>query len=108
MKPISRRTATAFFATAPLALATPAHAATHTVTIRRNKFKPAKITIKPGDTVTWKNEDGLEHTATARDKSWSTKSLSGGASGSIRFAEKGTFKYFCKWHPGMKGTVSVT
>ena len=108
MPHVSRRSATALLAVAPLALASPAHAATHTVTIRRNAFKPKTITIKAGDTVTWKNQDGIDHTATARDKSWSTKSLSGGGSGSITFTEKGTFKYFCKWHPGMKATVVVT
>ena len=81
MKSITRRHAAALLSLAPLALATPARAATHMVKIRGNRFKPSKITIKAGDTVTWTNDDGIDHTATARDKSWTTKSLRGGASG---------------------------
>lgn len=108
MNSITRRTASALLATAPLALATPARAATHAVTIRGNRFRPAKITIKAGDSVTWTNDDGLDHTATAMDKSWTTKSLSGGNSGSVTFSVKGTHKYKCKWHPSMRGTVTVT
>ena len=58
--------------------------------------------------MTWTNRDGLDHTATAKDKSWGTKSLTGGASGSITFSQKGSYAYYCKWHPGMKGKVVVT
>jgi plastocyanin len=98
-------------ATAPAALAAlalPAQAASHTVTIKGRKFRPATITIKAGDTITWKNNDGMDHTATAKDKSWGTQSLSGGASGSVTFSAKGEHRYICKWHPGMKGKVIVT
>lgn len=109
MSKITRRQAAALIAATPLALAASrSQAATHAVSIRNSKFRPATLTIKAGDTVTWQNDDGLEHTATARDKSWSTKSLSGGSSGSITFTQKGTHKYFCKWHPGMKGKIVVT
>lgn len=113
MKRITRRRAAALAAAAPAALAgavlaTRAAAATHTVTIRNRRFRPETITIKAGDTVVWENNDGLEHTATAKDKSWSTKSLPGGASGAITFPQKGTYAYICKWHPTMRGKVVVT
>lgn len=112
MTKITRRRATALLAAAPAGLAalaaTRAHAATHTVSISGNKFRPATLTIKAGDTVTWKNDDGMDHTATAKDKSWTTKSLPGGASGSVTFTKKGTHSYFCKWHPGMKAKIVVS
>lgn len=107
----TRRRALALLAAAPaaaLALAAPARAATHNVSIKNRRFTPADLTIKAGDSVTWVNGDGMDHTATARDKSWTTKNLPGGASATVTFADKGTFKYICRWHPGMKGTITVT
>ena len=110
MPDISRRRAAALLAAAPAALAAlalPARAASHTVRINNRKFSPSKLTIKAGDTVTWSNEDGMDHTATAADKSWSTDSLSSGQSGSITFAQKGEYRYICRWHPGMTGKIVV-
>ena len=37
---------------------------THTVAIRELKFQPAVLTVKVGDTVEWKNDDIVPHTAT--------------------------------------------
>ena len=46
--------------------ATPARAAqTHTVSIVDFSFEPGQLTIAIGDTVTWTNDDGAAHTATA-------------------------------------------
>jgi plastocyanin len=101
----------ALLASAPaaaLALVSPARAASHSVSIKNSRFNPSDLTIKAGDTVTWSNADGMDHTATARDKSWTTKNLPGGSSDAVTFATKGTFKYVCRWHPGMKGTITVT
>jgi len=36
-----------------------------TVEIRNFAFDPATVTVHPGDTVEWKNEDAAPHTATA-------------------------------------------
>lgn len=105
---LTRRQAASLLTAAPLALATPAQAATHQVRIRSMQFQPATLSVKAGDTVTWTNSDGVEHTATARDNSWGTESLRNGKSGSITFSTPGEYSYFCKWHPAMRGKIVVT
>ena len=108
MTKLTRRHATALLAVAPLALASRAQGATHKVEISNMKFSPTTLTIKAGDTVSWKNKDRMPHTATAKNKAWTTASLGNGSSGTVTFDEKGTHAYICRFHPGMKGKVVVT
>jgi plastocyanin len=81
-------------------------AAGTSVTIKDFSFRPATIDIKAGDTVTWRNDDSTDHTATG--KTFDTGVLSQGRSGSFTFNHAGTFAYVCSIHPNMKGTVHVT
>jgi LPXTG-motif cell wall-anchored protein len=82
-------------------------AASASVTIRDFAFSPTSVTIDVGDTVTWTNKDSVKHSATAEDGSFDTGLLGNGRSGSSTFDEAGTFQYFCKPHPSMKGTITV-
>lgn len=105
----SRRQFTAMLglgATLPL-IAGPAHAANHSVSIKSMKFNPAELTIAVGDTVTFINEDGAPHTASANDGSFDTGKLTTGASAGVTFAAAGSFDYFCKVHPNMKALIIV-
>lgn len=77
------------------------------VTMQNFAFNPATITIKAGDTVTWTNQDGVDHNATAADGSWATDTFGNGGSGSVTFDKPGTYTYICTIHPNMKGTVVV-
>jgi plastocyanin len=77
------------------------------VTIKDFSFGPASITVGVGETVTWRNAGPSGHTATASNGSFDTGLLSKGKSASHRFTEAGSFSYFCKPHPFMKGTVRV-
>lgn len=79
---------------------------TVSVSIRNLSFVPATITINPGDTVTWTNDDSVPHTATG--SGFDTGMLSKGQSGSHTFSSAGTFDYICTTHPAMKGQVVVT
>jgi plastocyanin len=90
-----------------LALVGPAAAADQTVTTESLQFQPATVTVEVGDTVTWSNEDGVPHTATADDDSFDTGNIAGGASASQTFATAGSFPYHCEVHPSMTGTVVV-
>jgi LPXTG-motif cell wall-anchored protein len=82
-------------------------AASGSVTIADFSFSPATITINQGDTVTWNNNGPTPHSATASDGSFDTGILKKGGSGSHTFSQAGSFSYFCKPHPFMKGTVVV-
>ncbi len=50
-----------FLIAAMLALATPALAAEHVVTISGSEYSPTRITAKVGDTVRFVNEDAVDH-----------------------------------------------
>jgi plastocyanin len=85
-----------------------ARAATVTVTIDNYTFKPAKVTIHPGDTIVWRNQDSMPHTASAQDgKSFDTGAIDPGASSSPVVLKAGEYAYHCAIHPDMRGTVDV-
>jgi len=79
-----------------------------TVILRDIEFKPDKVTVKVGDTVTWKFEDqGISHDVVADGESFKSEVKD---SGTFRhtFDTPGTYAYKCSLHPvQMKGTVTV-
>jgi plastocyanin len=78
-----------------------------TVTIANLAFDPAQITIQPGATVVWTNDDSVPHTVTAGDGAFDSGIFDPGASFSWIFDQPGSFAYACQLHPQMQGTVSV-
>ncbi|MEQ9813298.1 MAG: cupredoxin family copper-binding protein [Azospirillaceae bacterium] len=82
---------------------------THRVHIEDFAFVPATITVRPGDTVEWINDDIAPHTATAGDGSWDTGLLSTGSVGSIVIGADttGRIDYICAFHPHMRGVIVV-
>jgi plastocyanin len=70
-------------------------------------FTPAKLTIKPGATVTWTNDDDIPHTIVAKERQFRSKALDTGDSFSFTFSEPGRFDYFCGLHPHMVGSILV-
>ena len=79
----------------------------YTVLIESNKFKPSVLEIRVGDTVTWINKDSAKHTITFEDVRVN-QILTKGAQVSYTFKEKEEARYFCKFHPGMQGSVVVS
>jgi plastocyanin len=72
-------------------------------------FKPKELTITIGTKVTWVNKDDVPHTATSTDRPvvFDSKVLDTDQSYSFTFSSPGTYKYYCKAHPHMIGTVIV-
>jgi plastocyanin len=83
-----------------------AQAKTITVTVDKMAFSPADITAKVGDTVEWVNKDAFAHTATVKG-GWEVM-LPVKKSGSIVMDKAGTINYFCRFHPNMKGQITVS
>ena len=83
-----------------------AAAETHVITVEDMQFRPAALTVKRGDTVTWKNKDLVPHTATAAGK-FDSGNIDGNHSWSWKAAAPGEFGYVCTFHRGMKGSVTV-
>jgi plastocyanin len=71
-------------------------------------FQPKVLTIKPGTTVNWVNEDSAPHTITSNDGTWDSGKIKNTATYHHQFDEIGTFEYHCTYHSSMKGTVVVS
>ena len=86
------------------------------VTAKGLSFSPATVTVSPGTTVRWTNNDDTAHQPASAGftpggpnpkGSWSLQPINPGATGSRTFKEKGTFEYQCLIHTYMHGAVVV-
>lgn len=84
---------------------------TVTVAIRSFKFAPATVTVNQGDTVEWKNDDIVPHTATedtnAKKPAFDSGTIATGATWHFVAHNKGIFNYTCTFHPNMEGKLIV-
>jgi plastocyanin len=75
-------------------------------------FSPANKTISVGTTIKWTNKDGVTHTVTSGVPGSPSGLFDSGNFGSndvfsFAFSQAGTFKYYCKIHSSMTGTITV-
>lgn len=70
-------------------------------------FSPQVLTVAPGTTVTWDNEDDTPHTVVANDKSFRSKAMDTDERYSMTFSKPGTYDYFCSLHPHMTAKIVV-
>ena len=70
-------------------------------------FAPESAVIQIGTTVTWTNSDTMTHTVTDKESQFDSFDLLPGESYPLFFDEVGVFTYFCKYHSGMEGTITV-
>ncbi len=78
------------------------------VNISNFAFNPATLTVTVGTTVKWTNQDQMDHTVTADDKSFDSGQLAQGKSFSFTFTKEGTYTYHCSNHPSMLGKIIVS
>lgn len=79
-----------------------------TVSIKDFKFVPGTVTIKAGESVTWKNnEAGVPHSIVLDNGDYKSAAIFPGERETRRFPVAGTYPYHCGIHPSMKGTVVV-
>jgi len=77
------------------------------VGIKDNAFDPATLNVQVGTTVRWTNNGKNVHTVTASDGKWDSGDLAAGATYSVTFSTPGTYKYYCKHHKNMEGSIVV-
>jgi len=75
-------------------------------------FSPANRTISVGATLKWTNKDAATHTVTSGVPGTPSGVFDSGNEGtngtfSFTFSQTGTFKYYCKIHSSMTGTITV-
>jgi plastocyanin len=84
----------------------PAHAETIQVTIDNLVFSPEELKAKAGDTIAWINKDIVAHTATARGGL--DVMIPANESASLVLSKAGIVEYYCRFHPNMKGRITIT
>jgi plastocyanin len=82
------------------------------VAIRNFAFQPAELEVEVGTTVEWVNEDPAPHTVTSGTPGsptgvFDSGALNQGDSFSFTFQQPGTYEYFCRLHPSMRGRILV-
>ena len=77
------------------------------VSMDHNTFIPVEITVVPGTTVTWVNNETMPHIVADMNKGFRSKTLVKDATFSFTFTTAGDYNYLCSIHPNMKGKVIV-
>ena len=76
-------------------------------------FSPQNVTLAPGAKVTWVNTDTALHTVTSYNGTSTGKplfdsgTLGSGQTFSYVFANPGSYRYYCAFHPWMQGTIII-
>lgn len=67
------------------------------------------VIVAPGQTVQVPNGDGAPHTLSATGGEFDTGNVDGGQTGSfVAPTTPGTYEFFCRLHPSMTGTLTVS
>ena len=81
------------------------HGNTKVVTVpQEDRFTPFALTIHPGDSVKWVNNDSDDHTVVSDDafntagNQGTNRLLEAGKSVTLRFTHPGMFVYYCRFH----------
>jgi plastocyanin len=79
------------------------------IAIENFSFEPKSVTILAGASVTWVNKDDVPHTVTAQgdNPAFDSGALDTDDKFTIKFSKPGTYKYYCKVHPHMTGSITV-
>ena len=84
-----------------------AHAATIQISMENLVIAQAEATARVGDTIEWINKDVFAHTATARNGDFDV-TLPPKKTVTLVLKKAGTIDYYCRFHPNMKATLTVT
>jgi plastocyanin len=81
----------------------------HRVGQKNKTFSVALLLIKPGDQVTFENDDQITHNvySTHKGGSFNLKAQAPGVNTSVTFTNEGTYEVRCAFHPKMKLSVIV-
>lgn len=82
------------------------------VFIQGMAFSPANRTISVGTSIKWTDKESITHTITsgvpgAPSGLFDSGNIGSNGTFSFTFNQAGTFKYYCKIHSSMTGTITV-
>jgi plastocyanin len=82
--------------------------ASSTIVIKNFAFAPDSLTVKPGSTVSVKNEDNVTHTLSSTTGKFNTGNVTSGQTAHFTAPmAPGTYSYRCDIHQYMTGTLVV-
>lgn len=86
-----------------------AHAEDHVITQKDRTFSVEAITIKPGDSLTFKNSDDVTHNvfSLTPGMEFDLRRQAPGGTSTVPFAKEGVAEIRCSIHPKMKVLVTV-
>ena len=84
-----------------------AEAPTRTISMPGKLFAPDRLDVLVGSTVTWKNDDSVNHTAAAENDAFASGYIPPGGSFSFTFTQQGRYEFRCTIHRQMRGEVDV-
>jgi plastocyanin len=76
------------------------------IEVKQLAYTPSQVTAHVGDTIEWVNKDFIVHTATGRNHEWDV-TIPAHGSGQAVMMKPGTVEYYCRFHPNMKGGITV-
>lgn len=89
--------------------AAPAPVNVQKISILDNTFRPSTLSIKVGDTVTWTHDGQITHNVKSTTATGpQSGDLHHGDTYSFTFKQAGTYSFYCSYHEGMSGTITVT
>ena len=81
---------------------------THTVVMEGMRFSPHALRIQPGDTIVFKNNDLVPHTATAKHPDvFDSGMIKPGESWMLVPKFRTAVPYVCTFHPTMEGRIEI-
>lgn len=75
------------------------------ISIKNLRYTPDSVTVQVGQKIVWKNDDDRDHTVTG--EKFKSGNLSPGDTFEKTFDKPGKYAYGCRYHPRMKGTITV-
>ena len=78
------------------------------VDIKNGSFNPSSINVPLNTTIVWSNHNNFTETVTASDDSFDSENISkNGYEYRYIFLKAGTYGYYSKVHPSMRGSIIV-
>jgi hypothetical protein len=77
------------------------------ITLSPDHSESLELTIPPGTTVTWSNQDDTDQSITSITGVWDSGRLRPGERFSYRFNEPGDYDYVSVFHPRLEGVIHV-
>lgn len=79
----------------------------YNISIQDFKYTPGTLTIPVGSTITFTNNDEVEHTVTEKDGSFDSDLFGNGETKKITFSKAGEYTIYCKPHTFMTAKIIV-